>query len=72
MIRIWQHECTLPDMISATRARRLTDNSDGVVCYVRTDSGVDGFGEATVGAMRLLTGHEVLKAFRGHARGAWS
>lgn len=53
----------LPDMISATRARRLTDNSDGVVCYVRTDSGVDGFGEATVGAMRLLTGHEVLKAF---------
>lgn len=54
----------LPDMLAATRARRLSDRSDGVLCYVRTDSGVDGFGEATAeGEMRLLTGHEVLRAF---------
>ncbi|MEV0028983.1 helicase-related protein [Nocardia sp. NPDC050793] len=54
----------LPDMISATRARRLTDSDDGVICYVRTDSGVDGFGRAIMdGQTRLLTGHEVLKAF---------
>jgi superfamily II DNA or RNA helicase len=57
----------LPDMISATRTRRLTDNSDAVLCYVRTDSGVDGFGEATPdGQTRLLTGHEVLRAFESH------
>ncbi|MHC6215544.1 helicase-related protein [Rhodococcus ruber] len=54
----------LPDMISATRARRMTDRVDGVLCYVRTESGVDGFGEAALeGQMRLLTGHEVLRAF---------
>ncbi|MCT1355204.1 helicase-related protein [Gordonia sp. p3-SID1431] len=54
----------LPDMISATRARRLSDPGDGVVCYVRTESGIDGFGMATTdGQTRLLTGHEVLRAF---------
>ncbi|MFD6858162.1 helicase-related protein [Rhodococcus sp. NPDC060090] len=54
----------LPDMISATRARRLSDRADGVLCYVRTDSGIDGFGEATLDEQtRLLTGHEVLRAF---------
>ena len=54
----------LPDMISATRRKRLTDTGSGVVCYVRTDSGVDGFGRAgDDGATSLLTGHEVLKTF---------
>lgn len=54
----------LPDMISATRRKRLTDSSTGVVCYVRTDSGVDGFGRASDdGTSSLLTGHEVLKTF---------
>ena len=54
----------LPDMISATRTRRLTDTADGVTCYVRTDSGIDGFGQSTTdGHTRLLTGQEVLKAF---------
>ena len=54
----------LPDLISATRARRLSDRVDAVLCYVRTESGIDGFGEATVdGQMRLLSGHEVLRAF---------
>ena len=54
----------LPDMISATRRKRMTDNDAGVVCYVRTDSGVDGFGRATSdGTTSLLTGHEVLKTF---------
>lgn len=54
----------LPDMISATRRKRLTDTDAGVVCYVRTESGVDGFGRATSdGSTALLTGHEVLKTF---------
>jgi superfamily II DNA or RNA helicase len=54
----------LPDMIDATRARRLTDVDDSVICYVRTESGTDGFGAATPeGEMRLLTGHEVLRLF---------
>lgn len=54
----------LPDMISATRRKRMTDNDTGVVCYVRTDSGIDGFGRAsTDGTTALLTGHEVLKTF---------
>ncbi|WP_202910346.1 helicase-related protein [Mycobacteroides abscessus] len=54
----------LPDMISATRRKRLTDSGTGVVCYVRTDSGVDGFGRAgDEGTTSLLTGHEVLKTF---------
>lgn len=61
----------LPDMITATRARRLTDAADGVLAYVRTDSGVDGFGIAdTHGNMRLLTGHEVLKTFEASAEEA--
>lgn len=54
----------LPDMISATRRKRLTDTDTGVVCYVRTDSGVDGFGRASdEDTTSLLTGHEVLKTF---------
>lgn len=54
----------LPDLISATRARRLTDTPESVICYVRTDSGIDGFGAIDPsGATRLLTGHEVLRAF---------
>ncbi|ETZ63971.1 helicase conserved C-terminal domain protein [Mycobacteroides abscessus MAB_110811_2726] len=54
----------MPDMISATRRKRMTDDDTGVVCYVRTDSGVDGFGRATPdGTTSLLTGHEVLKTF---------
>lgn len=57
----------LPDLISATRARRLADRGEGVLCYVRTESGVDGFGEATAdGETRQLTGHEVLRAFEAH------
>lgn len=54
----------LPDMIDATRARRLSDNQEGVICYVRTESGTDGYGAATPdGDMHLLTGHEVLRVF---------
>ncbi|KXP08827.1 helicase-related protein [Tsukamurella pseudospumae] len=54
----------LPDMISATRRERITDSDTGVVCYVRTDSGIDGFGRAdSAGTTSLLTGHEVLKTF---------
>lgn len=54
----------LPDMISATRRQRLSDTGDGVLCYVRTDSGIDGFGHASIdGTMRLLTGNEILQTF---------
>lgn len=54
----------MPDMVSATRARRLTDSEDTVLCYVRTESGIDGFGAAEPsGQVRLLTGHEALRAF---------
>ncbi|SDS08218.1 helicase-related protein [Actinopolymorpha singaporensis] len=54
----------LPDMIAATRKRRLADGPETVVCYVRTESGVDGFGAASpAGPPRLFTGHEALRAF---------
>jgi superfamily II DNA or RNA helicase len=57
----------MPDMVSATRKRRLHDTSETVVCYVRTESGVDGFGAASETDMRLLTGHEALYSFEAVA-----
>ncbi len=57
----------MPDMVSATRARRIADSSAAAVCYVRTESGIDGFGVADLdGQQRLLTGHEALHAFEAH------
>jgi hypothetical protein len=54
----------LPDMIDATRQQRITDTGDGVICYVRTENGTDGFGRTTPDASTsLLTGHEALRAF---------
>lgn len=54
----------MPDMVDATRRARLTDASSGVACYVRTESGMDAFGFAAHGGdLRLLTGHEALRAF---------
>ena len=54
----------MPDMVDATRSRRVSDKTDGVACYVRTESDLDGFGYATAdGQMRLLTGQEALRAF---------
>ncbi|OLT10229.1 NgoFVII family restriction endonuclease [Kocuria sp. CNJ-770] len=53
----------LPDMIDATRTPRLQEQ-EGVACYVRTDSGNEGFAYAHPdGTTRLLTGHEALRAF---------
>jgi hypothetical protein len=55
----------LPDLIDATRRRRA-DGTDaaGVVCYVRTEAGVDGYGRISLdGQTRLLTGHEALTSF---------
>jgi len=55
----------LPDMVDATRAKRITDTEDGILCYVRTEAGTDGFGWATGdGTTSLLTGLEALHAFR--------
>ena len=63
----------MPDMVDATRRRRVTEPDDGVVCYVRTEGGVDGFGRAKPdGSSRLLTGNEALRAFEAdpHEDGA--
>lgn len=57
----------LPDLVDATRAKRPTDTTDGVACYVRTEGDLDGFAFATPdGQMRLLTGHEALRVFEAH------
>ncbi|NUU07676.1 NgoFVII family restriction endonuclease [Leifsonia sp. C5G2] len=54
----------LPDLVDATRSKRVTDTEDGVACYVRTEAGLDGFGWTTVdGETRLLTGFETLRLF---------
>nr|WP_179458157.1 helicase-related protein [Leifsonia soli] len=54
----------LPDLVDATRARRVTDLEDGVACYVRTESGIDAFGWTTPGGeTKLLTGFETLRFF---------
>ncbi|KJL24880.1 ATP-dependent RNA helicase DbpA [Microbacterium azadirachtae] len=54
----------LPDLVDATRTKRITDIEDGVACYVRTEAGVDGFGWITpAGETRLLTGFETLRVF---------
>lgn len=54
----------LPDLVDATRARRVTDVEDGVACYIRTEAGIDGFGWTTSeGETRLLTGFETLRVF---------
>lgn len=54
----------LPDLVDATRARRVTDKDSGVACYVRTESGIDGFGWISLdGETRLLTGVETLRVF---------
>lgn len=61
-----QRIASMPDLIDATRARRIDEGmaADGVICYVRTDAGVDGFGRIGAdGTTRLLTGHETLNAF---------
>lgn len=54
----------LPDLVDATRTRRVTDQENGVACYVRTEAGIDGFGWTTPdGETRLLTGFETLRVF---------
>lgn len=54
----------MPDMVGSARKRRATEMNEGVACYVRTLSGVDGFGLASPNdETRLLTGHEALRAF---------
>lgn len=54
----------LPDMIDATKQKRLTDQGEGVTVHVQTDSGMDLFGWASPGGhMQLLTGHEALRIF---------
>ena len=55
---------TLPDLVDATRAARITDAKGGVACYVRSESDLDGFAFATLdGQLNTLTGHEALRVF---------
>ncbi len=54
----------LPDLVFATRPAFANEQIGGIVCYVRTYGGMDGFGHAVPGETpRLLTGHEALRHF---------
>lgn len=54
----------LPPLIDATRPKRPQDSDTGVACYVRTASGLDGYGfTGSDGESRILTGYEALRVF---------
>lgn len=54
----------LPDMISAVRPPRIGEGPGAVLCYVRTASGIDGFGRIdSTGEQHLLTAYEAITAF---------
>lgn len=54
----------IPDLVGATRHKRLSEQAEGVGCYVRTASGVDGYAFTDAyGNIRHLTGHEALRLF---------
>ncbi|MDR2380298.1 MAG: DEAD/DEAH box helicase [Bifidobacteriaceae bacterium] len=55
----------MPDMVGATRARRLGEQEDGVGCYVRTAGGIDAFAFSSPnGQVSHLTGHEAIARFK--------
>jgi superfamily II DNA or RNA helicase len=55
----------LPDLLDATRAKRVSDVNEGIGAYVRTESGIDGFGWISLdGETKLLTGIETLRLFQ--------
>lgn len=55
---------SLPDLVDATRAKRITDPAQATVAYVRTQSDQDGFAVLEAGGEpRLLTGQEALRWF---------
>ena len=54
----------LPDLVYATRPAFSERDTDGVVCYIRTENDNDGFGFGTATGIRLLTGQEALARFR--------
>lgn len=55
----------MPDLVEATRTKRASDKDGGVVCFVRTQSGLDALGYApdSGAAPYLLTGQEALARF---------
>lgn len=54
----------LPDLIHSTRDRYARESTGGVVCFVRTESGVDAFAMGdSKGSERLLTPAEALRVF---------
>lgn len=53
----------LPDMVYATRGAIPTNDVDGVLCYVRTEGGMDAFGFGNTSGLSLLTGQEALSRF---------
>lgn len=54
----------LPDLVYSTRPALTERDTDGVVCYIRTENENDGFGFGTADGVRLLTGQEALARFR--------
>ncbi|MFT8394786.1 C-terminal helicase domain-containing protein [Propionibacterium sp.] len=55
---------SLPPLIDATRPARPEDRHAGTVCYVRTASGLDGYGFTGPDMPpRILSGHEAIRAF---------
>jgi hypothetical protein len=59
-----QRIINMPDLVYATRKAAEEEKVDGLVCYVRTHGGMDGYGLAQPNEQpRLLTGHEALKLF---------
>jgi len=60
---ITERVITLPDMVYATRAVTSDRDIDGVVCYVRTETGADGFGFGSPAGISLLTGQEAIARF---------
>ena len=55
----------LPDLLDATRSKRVSDVDEGIAAYVRTESGIDGFGWISLdGETKLLTGIETLRLFQ--------
>lgn len=61
---ITQRVQELPDLVYSTRPALTDRDLDGVVCYIRTENGNDGFGFGAANGVRLLTGQEALARFR--------
>ncbi|MFC5931723.1 NgoFVII family restriction endonuclease [Cryobacterium melibiosiphilum] len=53
----------LPDMVYATRGILTPKDVTGVLCYIRTETGMDSFGFGSTTELGLLTGQEAVARF---------